>query len=291
MKQWMSRILLGVLALSLSGCVASQAETKITSDGSGTNTFKVGFEEESLAMLQSMGGEEMQDPFKDVKDSTAEYPAEWGATTSDWQETINGQAFKGVKIDMKFANLATLNEQLSKFLSDSGGETNPTGQALSNLKVTDDGKTFIVTGDAVATDLAAAAAEGGSETAGMPGMEKLNQAVIVWQVTLPGEVTESGPADITTVNGNTVTWKIPADKAATYSLKAVSSKSGGGSSSLPLILGGIGLLVVLAGVAFFVLNRRKAAPVAAGYQQYGGQTYDPNAQQNYSDPNDPNRKP
>ncbi|WP_110516195.1 LppM family (lipo)protein [Herpetosiphon llansteffanensis] len=290
MKQWMSRILLGVLAISLSGCIASQTETKITSDGSGTNTFKVGLGEKALGMFTSLGGSEAEEPFANVKEDIAAYPAEWGATSTDWQETINGTVYKGVKVDMKFANLAMLNEQLGKFMTDSGGDDSPTGQALSNMQVTNDGDTFTVTGNATATDLAATLKDqGGAEMESLAGqVEDPKTAVIVWQVTLPGDITESSPAEITKVNGDTVTWTIPVDKTATYSLKAVAEK---GSSSLPLILGGIGLLVVLAGVAFFVMSRRKAAPVAAGYQQYGGQTYDPNAQQNYSDPNDPNRKP
>lgn len=295
MKQWMSRMLLGVLAIALSGCVASQVETTISGDGSGTNTFKVGMDAETMAMMASMGGTEGEDPFKETKDDVSGYPAEWAATTSDWKEKLGETEFQGVQINMKFANLATLNEQLSQFLTDSGSSDSPTGQALSNLKVTDDGETFTVSGNAMATDLAAAAE---SEGAGMPGMgDSLKKAVIVWQVTLPGEVSSVEPAEIATVNGSTVTWKIPVDKTAQYTLKAVSTKSGGGAggSNLPLILGGVGLLVVLAGVGFFVMSRRKAAPVAAGYQQYGGQTYDPNAQQNqqqgYYDPNnDPNRK-
>ncbi|MCA0351936.1 MAG: hypothetical protein LCH85_08045 [Chloroflexi bacterium] len=295
MKQWMSRMLLGVLAIALSGCVASQVETTISGDGSGTNTFKVGMDAETMAMMSSMGGTEGEDPFKKTKDDVSGYPAEWSATTSDWKEKLGETEFQGVQVNMKFANLATLNEQLNQFLTDSGSSDSPTGQALSNLKVTDDGETFTVSGNAVATDLAAAAE---SESSGMPGMgDSLKKAVIVWQVTLPGEVSSVEPAEIATVNGSTVTWKIPVDKTATYTLKAVSTKSGGGAggSNLPLILGGVGLLVVLAGVGFFVMSRRKAAPVAAGYQQYGGQTYDPNAQQNqqqgYYDPNnDPNRK-
>ncbi len=57
MKRWLNRALAATLALvMLSGCIASQTETKINADGSGTNTVKFGIESQYMGMLSGMGG-------------------------------------------------------------------------------------------------------------------------------------------------------------------------------------------------------------------------------------------
>ena len=299
MKNWFSRVLVLMIAgLVLSGCVASQAETKINADGTGTNTFKIGFASEFSSFFAGAAGDE--DPFKQPKDDVANYPKEWEATVNDqWKEKLGEKEFSGIQIDMKFKDLAMLNAQLTEFTKNSESADNPTGGALANLKVEEVNNEFVVSGTANATDLAAEA-EADPSMAGMG--EELKKAVIVWKVTMPGEVKSFEPADIGTKDGNTVTWKIPVDKTATYQLKAVSAKSGGGlggGSSLPLILGIIGALALLGGLAFFFMNRNKkpavAAPTNYGTPPAGnyGQPYDPNAGYNqpqggYQQPYDPN---
>ncbi len=310
MKHWLHRAVAATLALVLlSGCIASQTETKINADGSGTNTIKFGIEAQYIGMLSGLGGDSgSEDPFQSAKDDAAEFPAEWEAKTSDWKEKLDGRDFQGVQIDMKFTNLAMLNDQLAKIAEQTSSD-NPAGGSLTGLKVEEINNEFVVTGTANATDLAA---EG--DAAAMGGMEELAKAVIVWRVTMPGAVKEALPAEITTKDGNTVTWKIPADKTATYDLRIVAGKTGGSSGgSLPLILGLVGGLILLGGLGFFFMNRRKAAPAAApAYGQPGA--YDPNAgygqpggyqqpgqpggyqqpgqpgQPGTYDPNDPNRR-
>ncbi len=281
MKRWLNRALAATLALvMLSGCIASQTETKINADGSGTNTVKFGIESQYMGMLSGMAGSGDEDLFKDAKDEAAAFPAEWQAKTSDWKEKIDGREFQGVQIDMQFKDLATLNAQLEQIASQSSSD-NPAGGSLAGLKVEEINNEFVVSGTANATDLAA---EG--DAAGLGGgMEALQSAVIMWRVTMPGAVKEALPAEITTKDGNTVTWKIPANKTATYDLRIVSAKTGGSSGgSLPLILGVLGGLILLGGLAFFFMNRRKATPaVAAPYGQPGG--YDPNA--GYQQPGQP----
>jgi hypothetical protein len=274
MKRWLNRAIVAILAsVMLTGCIASQTETKINADGSGTNTVKFGIEAQYIGMLSGLGGSETDDPFKAAKDEAAGFPAEWEAKTSDWKEKIDNRDFQGVQIDMKFKDLAMLNAQLEQIASQSSSD-NPAGGSLTGLKVEEINNEFVVTGTANATDLAAS-----GDTAGLGGgMEELRKAVIVWRVTMPGAVKEALPAEITTKDGNTVTWKIPADKTASYDLRIVAGKTGGssGGGSLPLILGLVGGLILLGGLAFFFMNRRKAAPaVAAPYGQPGG--YDPNA--------------
>lgn len=300
MKQWWTRIVALTAALFLlSGCIASQTETKINADGSGTNTLKVGIESSAMGFLKSAGGSESEDPFQSAKDSTSALPAEWEATTTDWKETLNGQDFEGVQITMKFKDIAMLNEQLAQMTEqNSSDDSNPAGGTLQGLKVEETADGFVATGTATTSDLAA-----GSESSGLgDSADALKNAVITWSVTMPGAIKEYEPQDIAKVDGNTVTWTFPADKAETYNLRVVGSKSGGAGGSLPLILGVVGGLLLLGGLAFFVMNRRKAAPAPAysqpgsydpnaGYgQQPGGYGQQPGGYGQPGDPNDPNRR-
>lgn len=315
MKQWWTRIVALTTALFLlSGCIASQTETKINADGSGTNTLKVGIEASALGFLKGAGGTEGEDPFQSAKDSTSSLPAEWEATTTDWKEEVNGQKFEGVQITMKFKDIAMLNEQLAQMTEQNASDNNPAGGALQGLKVEETADGFVATGTATTADLAA-----GSDSSGLgAGADALKDAVITWSVTMPGAIKEYEPQDIATVTGNTITWRFPADRTETYNLRVVGSKSGGAGGSLPLILGVVGGLLLLGGLAFFVMNRRKATPAPAfaqpgaydpnaaygqpGQQPYGQQpgSYDPNAgygqqqggygQPGPNDPNDPNRR-
>ncbi|HYF65098.1 MAG TPA: hypothetical protein VD886_19890 [Herpetosiphonaceae bacterium] len=320
MKQWWTRIVALTAALFLlSGCIASQTETKINADGSGTNTLKVGIEASALGFLKGAGGTEGEDPFQSAKDGTADLPPEWEATTADWKETLNDQEFEGVQITMKFKNIAMLNEQLAQMTEQNASDgSNPAGGTLQGLKVEETADGFVASGTATTADLAA-----GSESSGLgDSADALKSAVITWSVTMPGAIKEYEPKDIAKVSGNTITWTFPADRAETYNLRVVGSKSGGAGGSLPLILIAVGGLLLLGGLAFFVMNRRKAAPAPAfgqpgaydpnagynpnagygqGQQGYGQQpgTYDPNAgygqqggygQPGSQDPNDPNRR-
>lgn len=323
MKHWYSRILgVMLLGIMLSGCFASQTESKINSDGTGTTVFKMGFDSQYAPLLKSAGNGE--DPFAEPKKDAATYPAEWETKVEDWKEKIGDVQYEGIIMTMKFSNLAMMNEQLAKITTDSGSGTSggPSSSGmLTNMKAEEVNGEFVVTGNANAVDL-------GKEAEADPSMAsyapELRKALVVWQVTMPGTIKSFEPDTIATKSGNTVTWKIPADKVESYNLKIVSAKSGGGGvggMSLPLILGIVGGLVVLGGLAYFFMSRKKAAPVAttnygqydpnAGYnQQQGGyqqpqggyqQPYDPNAgygqqqpyQQNPYDqqnPNDPNRR-
>ena len=273
MKRWWTRmVVVGMMLFMLTGCIASQTETTINADGTGTNTLKIGMEASAMAMMASMGDTGGGNPFESVKDDTADLPAEWEVVTSDWKEKLGDQNFEGVQVAMKFKNVATLNEQLVELGNQSGSGDNPAGGILANLKVEETADGFIVTGTGNSTNLAESGA-----TSGMgDSADALKNAVLVWKVTMPGEITEYEPKEIATVAGNTITWRFPADRTATFDLRAVSTKSGGGS--LPLILGIVGGLLVLGGLAFFLMNRRKTAVAvpAAPYAQPGA--YNPNAQ-------------
>jgi hypothetical protein len=149
-KQWWTRIVALTAALFvLSGCIASKTETKINADGSGTNSMKVGIEASALSFLKGAGGSDTEDPFQSAKDGVSELPAEWEAKTSDWKEKLNGQDFEGVQIDMKFKNIAMLNDQLSQMTSaNSSDSNNPAGGTLQALKVEETADGFVATGTA-----------------------------------------------------------------------------------------------------------------------------------------------
>lgn len=104
----------------------------------------------------------------------------------------------------------------------------------------------------------------GSSSAGQAGAAMFEQFKV--SVSFPGQVTEHNGSS--TVSGNTVTWNSATDLFSTEGLKA-SGKDSGGLPIIPIVIGLVGLLLVGALVAFFVLRSKKAKANAAAAQQPG----------------------
>lgn len=215
MTKWFARIFsIGVTILLLTGCVTSQTTTTINPDGSGTNEMKIGFTRLVLDTLEEEG-----DPFADVETGIQMTPEGWEANIERWET----DEYKGLRMEMKFANLEMLEDQLNSLLGPESDEG-----TFERFDVRQDGSDVIISTQLVQEGM-------GEEEADPEMLALLEGFKVTWTVDMPslGTYSEEG---IATREGNRVTWEFPlTEESRTYNLNVSGSlmPSGGQPEPMP----------------------------------------------------------
>jgi hypothetical protein len=221
-------VVAALLALVTAACkIETNIGAVVNADGSGKIVAELGMDQEAQGFFLQEG----QDPFEGQ--SLSGVP---GATTR--QETRGDMTFYIIEADV--ADVAALEDQMV-----AGSDS-----MLSSFSVT-------VTPDKVTVDATADATSLGSQAEGFdPSVFEQSFSASV-KITMPGKILTHN-AD--SVEGNTLIWKIPV-LGGTLNVHAESdpkgTPSGGGGFPLWLII--VIAVVVVAAIAWFVMNQRKGA--------------------------------
>lgn len=198
-----------VVLLVLSGCVTQQTQTTITSDGSGTNVILFGFTKD---LMQQLGEE---DPFAEINQDVADFPAEWQAQITPWEDST----YQGFRLSMNFADLAMLETQLNRILGPDANTNNgrsSTGM-LEQITVQQEGNTIVIS--------SVLKQDESSQSGEQPPAEMFTDFKISWSIDMPSlqSYSEEG---IATRDGNRVTWTFPFVAERDYTLEARGSFDG-----------------------------------------------------------------
>lgn len=233
-------LLFGVLALTLAGCVHVDRSVQLHSDGSGTYTLNLGLNDQVVAA----GGDSLRSQMDTC-----------GATATSQGASFRSYEQGGYTIwsyTWSFKDVNTLNELLRTALQscDTSGATvsaNSNNTDFFRVSRRSSGFTtsFHVTGQmSFVLDQSVA---NGSQNA-----QLLQDARESFAITMPGGITaHTGGA----VSGNTITYTVHVNETATID---ATSKSLNVGSLYPLI-GGVVVLLMLAGAMVLVYRRRSAS--------------------------------
>jgi hypothetical protein len=204
-KSIASVLVLVVVTVVLSGCIAYQTATTMNPDGSGINDVRIGFSKEVLAMMQEEGNGD--DPFTTIREEFAENPEGWQTTVSAWED----DTYTGVTAALHYTNPAMLEAQLNTLLGpdlDHNRVSQPpilfepfvVQQEGNAIRITTGLKPSETTDD---SEVPTAIYEGAS---------------VVWSVALP-TLESYTEQEIATREGNRVTWHIPLVRERDYVLE------------------------------------------------------------------------
>jgi hypothetical protein len=250
----------------LSGCkVRSDIDTNVRADESGVLTIRLGFDAQLRQLAESSGQGDLVAQLESQLRDEALKGRE--VTVERWTEGD----IQGVAAKTNFTNLADLRKLLNDVTAaegSSGSGSGSTSSTFEDLSITHDGNVFVVAGHTTAIDTSDLAGQGVS-----PGV--VSGAIdLRLVVTLPGKL---GDHNADRVEGNTLTWNLPADRSR--ELRARSSVGGLPGWLLPVGLGLIVLGLVAAAAVVLVMRSRRDRQGPGGYgggygeQPYGQQPY------------------
>lgn len=246
-----------VILLALSACkVRIELDTTVESDGSGTLSFAVGFDDEfrqAIETFSQLDEESSGDFFEDIENDA---PEGWST------ERFSDGDIEGVLISRDFSDLDDLREAFVEAQGfgeggDELGADSPAPALGDEISIERDGD--ILTLDLAAPETTPTTAGGDDFFGDENPFEDLEFEVVV-RFTLPGEIQDHNADE---VDGNTLIWRFDQESEATP-IRATSdtSKSASGDSDFPIALV-VAIAVIVAGGAglfFWNQNRRKSAP-------------------------------
>lgn len=221
-------LLLVASCLFLSGCITLQVDTKINSDGSGTNTIICGLAKDALGEYGWL------DIWADFKREA--YQA--GAQVEDWTD---GQ-YEGLKIVYRFSTLDELQTQInsSQLVAD----------YLQDFSVRQEGDLYIY--DA-SFDL-------GEQMFPVRGLK------FYFALETPGKIVSYSPQEFAKAGSNRVVWQPDVALVPAFQLHAEGkAKAGLDRYAMPVIIGVVAALL-LAGLVWLVvslLKKRGSPPPSA----------------------------
>lgn len=249
--------LLAPFLLLLTGCFAVETSYEVNEDGSGTQTMRVAIPPEVATSF----GEEL--PSVDEMQEDAELDALREALGEDGEIEFFSNQEDGVGFVMTLrvdasddmgAALAAQAERVRAALPEDEDTAMMFQMAGSTPTIRRDGDVWTFQQD-TALDPAMLSEMGGGEEAAFLGMF-LSQTTIVVRLSLPGEVIEHNADEVT--DDGTLVWRQTGADGARL-LTARSDISGGGLPTLALaglLVGGIAVVLVLAGLLLFGRRRR-----------------------------------
>jgi hypothetical protein len=219
--------MIAALALLLTGCLKLDMDLKIGTDNTVSGSMIFAVNKDVLALT---GGS-----VDDLLGSDSPLPSDVEGVTS---EDYSDDKFVGKKFTFESVPVTEFSDP-----------TDPEA-----LKITRDGDAFVVSG---VLDLSQGTSGATGPMGGTGAAAFLDSAEIRIAITFPGEVISSNG----TASGNTVTWQPKFGDRIEMSAKGSAIASGGSSSTLLYVLIGVGVVVLIAIIAFVMTSRRKKAPV------------------------------
>jgi hypothetical protein len=238
-------ILIAVLALAVTACrIESNTDATLNADGSGTVAFEIGLDDEARELLL-----QDTDPFEDAPDGS-------DTTTEERGDMTYYIASVPFATPEELARLMTEEENsiFSTFTA-TFTESSVTVQGTTE----DSGGGFLGEGELEGFD---------------PGLIEESVSASV-RITMPGRVLDSN-AD--SAEGSTLTWEVPLlGGAVEVRAESDPTQSGGGGGGFPIWIVAVIVLVLGGGIAYFVLNQRRAirAGGPVGVQTHGGDAAPP----------------
>lgn len=220
--------MIAALALLLTGCLKLDMDLKIGTDNTVSGSMIFAVNKDVLALT---GGS-----VDDLLGSDTPLPSDVKGVTS---EDYSDDKFVGKKFTFDSVPITEFSDP-----------TDPEA-----LKITRDGDAFVVSG---VLDLSQGTSGATGPMGGTGAAAFLDSAEIRIAITFPGEVISSNG----TASGNTVTWQPKFGDRLEMSAKGSAIASGGSSSTLLYVLIGVGVVVLIAIIAFVMMSRRKKAPVS-----------------------------
>lgn len=242
------------LSLVLSGCITQQTDTRLRSNGSGTQAIRFGFSQQLLDLVNigGQGSVNLEEALVELGTATEKLPADWAATSVPWESP--DRQYKGTEVTLQFNNLATLEEQLSQ--GGLGAENSLL--AFTDVRVREEDGAYVIRATIDASSTAAnvdsqsqqalAALQGGTFGNNVPAA--------TWRIEMPGPITEWSEQAIGKQEGNAVTYTFPFPPSRPYEIVVRGKVKPGIPLRVLLVVGGLllaGLASILAGI---VLNRR-----------------------------------
>jgi hypothetical protein len=220
--------MIAALALLLTGCLKLDMDLKIGTDNtvSGSMIFAV-----NKDVLSLTGGS-----VDDLLGSDSPLPSDVKGVTS---EDYSDDKFVGKKFTFESVPITEFSDP-----------TDPEA-----LKITRDGDTFVVSG---VLDLSQGTSGASGAMGGTGAAAFLESAEIRIAITFPGEVMSSNGSE----SGNTVTWTPKFGDRLDMSATGSAIASGGSSSTLLYVLIGVGVVAIIAIIAFVMMSRKKKAPMS-----------------------------
>lgn len=228
-------LLLGLVAVLLSGCMKMDMDLTVSSDNTVSGTFIFGFEK---SVLEATG-----QSAEDMTEGAMATPIPGSKA-----EPYSDDKFAGVKYTFDSVPLEEFNKT-----SGEGGD----------LQINREGDTFVVSGT---MDLSSTG-DAGMDPAMQDQMEAaFATAEISISVTFPGAVEDSNGQ----VSGNTVTWTPKFGEKTELQATASAIGGGGGGMMMWLIVGAIVLVAVIVIIVVLASRKGKGAAPAGAPEQWTG---------------------